>query len=123
MPVHPFTLTLFGPFEAQYNGRSFTGFATDKIRALLAYLAVESGKPHRRETLAGLLWPDYPDDVSLRNLRQSLYRLRQTLQDADSSLAEQLLIQTRQTVTLNAGALFFRHGRIQPTFTRIENYG
>ncbi len=32
-----------------------------KTQALLAYLAAESDRPHRREVLAGLLWPDQPD--------------------------------------------------------------
>lgn len=96
-------LTLFGPFEARYNTQPLA-FATDKIRALLAYLALEPDKPHRRETLAGLLWPDYPDEIALRNLRQAVYRLRQTLQDADPTLPARLLTQTRPTLTLHADA-------------------
>ncbi|HNC99153.1 MAG TPA: BTAD domain-containing putative transcriptional regulator, partial [Myxococcota bacterium] len=95
------TLTLFGPFEARYNAQSLA-FATDKIRALLAYLVLEPDKPHRRETLAALLWPDYPDETALRNLRQSVYRLRQTLQDAAPDLPARLLTQTRPTITLHA---------------------
>ena len=27
------------------------------VKALLVYLAVEADRPHRREALAGLLWP------------------------------------------------------------------
>jgi DNA-binding SARP family transcriptional activator/predicted ATPase len=100
-----FALTLFGPFEASINGQPYTGFATDKIRALLAYLAIESSQTHRRDTLAALLWPDYPQETALRNLRQALYRLRLGLEEAAPSLPDQLLIQSRQTVTLNPEAL------------------
>ncbi|MCB9134474.1 MAG: tetratricopeptide repeat protein [Anaerolineales bacterium] len=96
-------LTLFGPFEARYNDHPLA-FATDKIRALLAYLVLEPDKPHRRETLAALLWPDYPDEIALRNLRQAVYRLRQTLQDADPTLPARLLTQTRPTLTLHTDA-------------------
>jgi DNA-binding SARP family transcriptional activator len=32
-----------------------SGFASDKVRALLAYLATEVDQPQRREKLAGLL--------------------------------------------------------------------
>ncbi|NUM44723.1 MAG: tetratricopeptide repeat protein [Anaerolineales bacterium] len=104
MPAPRLALTLFGPFEALVNAQPLA-FATDKIRALLAYLALEPDKPHRRETLAALLWPDYPDETALRNLRQSVYRLRQTLADADPDLPARLITQTRPTITLHAAAL------------------
>ena len=98
MHAPSFSLTLFGPFEARYKDKTLTNFATDKVRALLAYIAIEADKPHRRETLATLLWPNYSNEASLRNLRQSLYRLRQTLQEVDPDLANQLIVQDRHTV-------------------------
>lgn len=48
---------------------------------LLAYLAAESDRPHSREQVATLFWPDVTTSASLRNLRQLLYRLRRMLQD------------------------------------------
>ncbi|MBE2200040.1 MAG: winged helix-turn-helix domain-containing protein [Anaerolinea sp.] len=72
-------LTLLGTFAAWWRGQSITGFPTDKVRALLAYLALEGERPLRRETLATLLWPDWPDDIARRNLRQNLHRLNQLL--------------------------------------------
>ena len=77
--THLFTLSLFGGFHVTMNGRPVTNFRTDKVRALLAYLAIEADRPHRRETLATLLWPDQPQTTSLMNLRQSLYRLRRAI--------------------------------------------
>src|SRR5215213_7008245 len=68
-----------GPFRVAAGGETLTGFATDKVRALLAYLAVEGHQAHRREALAGLLWPDYPESDALVSLRQALRRLRQAL--------------------------------------------
>jgi hypothetical protein len=38
-------------------GNRSRAFKSNKVRALLAYLAVEMDRPHRREVLAGLLWP------------------------------------------------------------------
>ena len=54
-------IELLGGFAARRDGASDFVFETDKTRALLAYLAVEREKTHRRETLAGLFWPDMPE--------------------------------------------------------------
>lgn len=94
-------LSLLGPFRATLKESPLTHFATDKIRALLAYLAVEADKPHRRDMLATLLWPQRPDKTARRNLRQSLHRLKQTLDKAVPGSSQRLLTITRQTVQLN----------------------
>jgi len=65
------------------DDQPITDFATDKVRALLAYLAVESSQAHRRDALAGLLWPDQPQDKARHSLRQALSHLREVLQDRD----------------------------------------
>lgn len=72
---------LLGGFRVELDGKAVYEFATDKARALLAYLVVEADRPHRRETLAGLLWPERPDTVARTNLRQALARLRRALSD------------------------------------------
>ncbi len=54
-------LSFLGSFQVKLGGQPVTGFETDKVRALLAYLAVEYGNPHRREQLAALFWPGWPD--------------------------------------------------------------
>lgn len=70
---------LFGGFRVDLGGNPLTAFGTDKNRALLAYLALESGRPHRREALAALLWPDHSETEARNSLRQALYQLRQIL--------------------------------------------
>jgi predicted ATPase/DNA-binding SARP family transcriptional activator/tetratricopeptide (TPR) repeat protein len=72
-------ISLLGPFHVTLDGKPITDFATDKARALLAYLAVESRHPRRREFLSGLLWPDQPEARARQNLRQALTHLRQSL--------------------------------------------
>lgn len=49
-------LCLFGTFQATCAGRLADQFRSDKSRALLAYLAMESDRPQPRDTLAALLW-------------------------------------------------------------------
>jgi predicted ATPase/DNA-binding SARP family transcriptional activator len=75
------TLSLLGGFEARLDGQPITTFGTDKARALLAYLAIESGRPHRRSALAALLWPELSAKKAAHNLSQTLLRLRQALRE------------------------------------------
>ena len=63
------SLALLGPMQITLGGRPVGGFTYNKARALLAYLAVETGRPHQRDALATLLWPDLPDDAARHNLR------------------------------------------------------
>ena len=49
-------LNLLGEFECCDAAGAPQSFPTRKIRALLAYLAMTSGRRHRRDKLAGLLW-------------------------------------------------------------------
>ena len=72
---------LLGSFEALHNGIALTDFESDKARALLAYLAVECDRPHRREYLAGLFWPETPERNARTNLRSALANLRQVIHD------------------------------------------
>lgn len=74
-------LTLFGSFRAQLDSNPIQHFESDKVRALLTYLAVEAHAPQRREYLAYLLWPDSPHAKALANLRQALANLRKALGD------------------------------------------
>jgi predicted ATPase/DNA-binding SARP family transcriptional activator len=75
------TLNFLGTFSASRNGEPITHFRGDKVRALLAYLATEAERLHSRTSLAALLWPDRAADTALRNLSQTLLRLREALGD------------------------------------------
>lgn len=94
-------LSLFGGFEATLAGQPLTAFETDKTRALLAYLAVEAGRPHRRAELAALLWPESPAHKAAHNLSQTLLRLRRVLHDDRPGPAQPFLLSDRQEVQFN----------------------
>jgi DNA-binding SARP family transcriptional activator len=70
------SIALLGPFQACLDGQPITTFKSDKARALLAYLAVEAARPHARDTLAALLWPDWPEAYARSSLRSALANLR-----------------------------------------------
>ena len=108
---------LLGTFQVLQNGRSLTGFRTDKIRALLAFLAVESDRPHRRDTLAALFWPDMDDQKARYNLRLSLHRLRQTLGD-DAPL----LKVERQSVQFDAAQTWVDVSLFAETITAVSTH-
>src|SRR3954454_18206860 len=91
-------LFLLGGFQPSVDGTPVTGFDTDKTRALLAYLADESSRAHSRDALAALLWPDLPEESARRNLRTSLYRLRQALGEGAE---QEFLHLTPQTVQID----------------------
>ncbi len=96
------SLSLLGVFQASLNGQPITEFYSSKVRALLAYLAVEAGRVHSRPVLAALLWPDWADRAALGNLRFSLSKLRQVINDQDSTPS--FLLINRDTVQLNPAA-------------------
>ena len=98
------TLSLLGGMAATLDGQPVAAFGTDKVRALLAYLAVESAHLHQRSALAGMLWPDSPQQKAESSLRQTIRRLRSALRegDAPSGAARRgLLLISSQDIRLN----------------------
>jgi DNA-binding SARP family transcriptional activator/predicted ATPase len=71
-------------FLGQYRV-SFDGQAIDipsrPAKLLLAYLLLNPGKEHRREKVAGVLWPESTEANARNNLRQALWRIRKTLSE------------------------------------------
>ena len=93
------TIRLLGPMQVYLDEVLVTNFATNKVRALLAFLAVEAHKPHRRTILASLLWPEQPESAARTNLRRALSNLRQAIGD---HLADPpFLLISRQTIQFN----------------------
>jgi DNA-binding SARP family transcriptional activator/predicted ATPase len=93
------SLSLLGSFKVTLDGQPITAFKSNKERALLTYLAVEADRSHRREVLAGLLWPDWPDRDALNNLRYTLSDLRRVI--GDHQAEPPFLLITRDTLQFN----------------------
>ncbi|UCG25815.1 MAG: tetratricopeptide repeat protein [Chloroflexota bacterium] len=97
-------VALLGPFQVTLDGEPATGFVSDKARALLAYLLVEVDRPHRRESLAGLLWPEYPESSARTSLRRALANVRQVIGDRQAN--PPFLLISRQTIQVDRQADF-----------------
>jgi predicted ATPase/DNA-binding SARP family transcriptional activator/Tfp pilus assembly protein PilF len=95
------SIALFGNIEIALNNTAVT-FPTDKALALFVYLAVESDRVHRREALAGYLWPDQPQEKALQNLRQAFTQLRKILPNKEGH--PPFLIVDRQTAQFNVNS-------------------
>ena len=65
---------------------------------------MESNLPQRRETLAGLLWPDMGDSGARGNLRHALSNLRKVL--GNQAATEPFLCIDRQTLQFNTASDF-----------------
>jgi DNA-binding SARP family transcriptional activator/predicted ATPase len=96
------SLSLLGPFQVTLAEEPVGRFEADKVRALLAYLAVGADRAHRRDTLVGLLWPDWPDRTARTNLRNALANLRDAIGDRDAS--PPFLLITRETIQFNTAS-------------------
>lgn len=72
-------IRLLGPFQAEMDGELLLNFRSAKVRALLAYLAIETKKTFTREYLADLFWPDFPESKARSNLRNAIWNLRQEI--------------------------------------------
>lgn len=75
---------LLGGFEVWCGDRPVSGFESQKVRALLAYLISNRQRGFSRDHLAGLLWPERAPDSARHALRQALYDLRSKLPGGDS---------------------------------------
>jgi len=92
-------INLFGPFRVRQDEEDVNTFKSNKVRGLLAYLAVETQRLHRRDTLAALLWPDWPDKEARTNLRYALSNLRSVIGDREAK--SPFLNITREAIQFN----------------------
>ena len=93
---------LLGQFDVRLDGQ-VVDIPSRPAQSLLAYLLLNAGTPHRRERLAGLLWPDASEGNARSNLRHAIWRLRRALGDR----ADQYLQADNFAVTFQAEREFW----------------
>jgi WD40 repeat protein/DNA-binding SARP family transcriptional activator len=93
---------LLGQFDVRADGKRVS-LPSRAGQSLLAYLLLTAGTAHRRERLAGLLWPDTSDENARHNLRTELWRIRKAIGSPPPAKAEYLLTEDL-TITFNPEA-------------------
>jgi WD40 repeat protein/basic membrane lipoprotein Med (substrate-binding protein (PBP1-ABC) superfamily)/DNA-binding SARP family transcriptional activator len=82
---------LFGQFNLQYAGQEII-IPSRPAQSLLAYLVLNTGVIHRREKLAGLLWPDTTETNARGYLRKALWLIRKSFEGASAPWQDYLRI-------------------------------
>jgi predicted ATPase/DNA-binding SARP family transcriptional activator len=96
-------ISLLGPFSVRIGEQPLEAFRSQTAAALLIVLAVEA-RALRREWLVELLWPEMPSGAGRKNLRQTLYELRQAIPDPAKQAIDSpqpFILADRQTIQLN----------------------
>jgi TolB-like protein len=77
------SLTLLGGLGLRSADGRELALTTRKDRLLLAYLALNAGRPLARDRLAGLLWGDRGETQARDSLRQSIAAIRQAFRQVE----------------------------------------
>ena len=97
---------LLGAFEVKRDGKAIA-ILSRPAQSLFAYLILSAGTSHRREKLAGMLWPDSLEETARENLRQAIdapfIRAEQEELDQDVIAARKQLGKRAFEVTLGRG--------------------
>ncbi len=81
---------LLGQFDVRLDGKRVT-ISSRTGQSLFAYLTLTAGTSHRREKLAGIIWPNTTEENARKNLRQELWRIRKALSAQASAKGNYLL--------------------------------
>ena len=99
----PWEFQFLGKLSARRGDQTMTRFASSRVAALLARLALFPHRDHPREELIDLLWPDSDLDAGRLNLRVALASLRRQLEPPDVPPGS-VLSADRATIRLRSAA-------------------
>jgi len=72
-------IRLLGKFEVKWDGKNVS-ISSRPAQGLFAYLILTAGTAHRREKLAGMLWPDSTEEGARDYLRHALWKIRKAVE-------------------------------------------
>jgi DNA-binding SARP family transcriptional activator len=85
-------IKLFGVGEASHQGKKIPGLFHQLPGQVLCYLLLNRGHSHSRENLGAIFWGDTSIQASKKALRNTLWRLRQSLLQAGVTAEDYLLL-------------------------------
>jgi DNA-binding SARP family transcriptional activator len=91
------SLDTLGTYVLRIDGHAVGSPATQKARALLAYLVMHQGTEVARERLFELFWPEAEPERARNSLRTALYSIRRGLREAGADV-EAILVANKSTV-------------------------
>lgn len=105
-------IRLLGGFAIQNDAMPLTGFHSERLQALVAYLILHCDAPMTRQQLAFTFWADTTDAQARTNLRTLLARFRDALPNADEfvSFAPQT-VQWRADAAFHCDVVEFQNAR------------
>ncbi len=74
-------ISLLGGFQLEVHQQIISRLESRKVESLLAFLVMYQDRPHTREVLVGMFWPDMPETKAKANLRRALYVIRKALKN------------------------------------------
>jgi DNA-binding SARP family transcriptional activator len=86
------SVKLFGSGQAQIGDNSLNGFPNQYACLLLCYLLLNKPHPQNREKLANQFWSGLPHQTARKYLRNALWRLRLSFQNAGEPLEKYIFI-------------------------------
>jgi DNA-binding SARP family transcriptional activator len=95
---------LLGRLAVSQADREISRFRTHKTAVLLARLAYYRDRPHPREELIDLLWPESDIEMGRNSLSKSLSSLRHQLEPPGAPM-NSVLLADREKVQLNPAAV------------------
>src|SRR5690606_36708044 len=102
-PTGPFAMNalqihLFGGLDVARGDHRIRPFATQKARALFAYLVLNRSRAHTRDSLVGVYWGERPDPVAKKCLRTDIWTVRHALSDD----AEEVMLLMDHKIAFNS---------------------
>ncbi|TAH52273.1 MAG: hypothetical protein EYC68_08205 [Chloroflexota bacterium] len=105
-------IRLLGGFAIQNDAMPLTGFHSERLQALLAYLVLHRDAPMTRQQLAYTFWADTTDAQARTNLRTLLARFRDALSNADEFVCfAPQTIQWRADAAFHCDVIEFQNAR------------
>lgn len=114
-------VSLFGTAKARYRDQPVVGFSTRQHHRLFCYLLLNRQRIHQRERLADLFWNEYPKDTSLKYLRNTIWKLRKSLENVGANPDEFVTVGDKTITFVQSSAYWLDAQVFETKAKRYQN--